>query len=274
VNSQSTSRARLAILTVAALPFLYPFYFLLCTALRPEADFLQNPLGLPTHLTTTSLRTAWDQATIFQSTINSLIAVGTSVVVLLVVSALAAHWFLLHRSRMASMVLATICALWVLPYVIYVIPLFVELHRLGLINRLWVLGFVYAALNVPFAVGFLYAYLLRGVPPEILEAARIDGASDRQLFVSLVLPLARPALAAVAALSFVWSWGDLLVSLILVQTPQDYTLTVSTATLVTQFDNHPQEVAAAALMSILPVFIVFLVAQRYIRRGMTAGVDR
>jgi ABC-type glycerol-3-phosphate transport system permease component len=108
----------------------------------------------------------------------------------------------------------------------------------------------------------------------LFEAASADGATTLQQFTMVVLPLARPALGTVAALGFVWAWGDLFVALILLQDPSKYTQTVAAAGLATVFNANVQETAAAALLSMLPLVIIFSLAQRAIVRGFTAGVGK
>ena len=143
-----------------------------------------------------------------------------------------------------------------------------------LTDNLLVLGVVYGAVNVPFGLYLLYAYFRDAIPSEILQAAEVDGASPWQTFHRIVLPLSKPALATLAALSFVWTWGDLVMSLILIQSSDNFTLTVAASTLSGRFDSQPQANAAAAMIALLPILIVFLFAQRAIRSGLTAGFGK
>jgi ABC-type glycerol-3-phosphate transport system permease component len=269
-----SQRLKLVVLLVACVPFIYPFVFMFSTAMRPSDDFLESRLGLPTSLTLEHMSYALDNAEIGRGLVNSTIAVGTGVVIVVAVSALAAYWFLRHPGRLANVLMGGILSLWIIPFVVYVIPLFVLLSDAGLTDNLLVLGVVYGAINVPFGLYLLYAYFRDGIPSEILQAAEVDGATGWQTFRRIVLPLSRPALATLAALAFVWTWGDLVISLILIQSSDRFTLTVAASTLAGRWDSEPQANAAAALIALLPIFIVFLCAQRAIRAGLTAGFGK
>lgn len=269
-----TSVPRMVLLTALSVPFLYPFLFLTLTALRTTDDYLRNPLGLPTTVTVDNLTTAWVNANIGSALVASAISVGLSVIILVSVSAAAAFWFLRHTGRAPRGLMYGMFAFWAVPFIVFAIPLYVMLARTGLLNNLFVLAVVYATLNVPFGTYLLHSYLVRGIPAEVLEAAQIDGASTWRTFTSIVLPLARPAVATLAALGFVWCWGDLIVSAFLMQDPAKYTLTLAASTLTTRTDMNLQAGAAAALISIIPVGVVFLFAQRSISQGFSAGAGK
>jgi len=194
------------------------------------------------------------------------------------VSALAAFWFVRHRGRLSRVLYLGLVSAWLIPLVIYVIPLFVVLSQLGLTDNLVLLGILIAAVNVPFGLFLTVSYLRTGLPAEVLEAARVDGASVWQEFHRVVLPLARPVLGTLAALGFISAWGDLLMSLILIQSADNYTMTIATSTIsqnsAREGEAAVQVLAAAGLTAMLPLAAVFLLFQRAISRGLTAGVGR
>jgi ABC-type glycerol-3-phosphate transport system permease component len=269
-----TSRSRMAFLSMLSIVYIYPFIFLASTAVRTQEDYISNPLGLPRSLTTENLKYAWDGANIDAALIASGISVGLSVVILVLASSAAAYWFLRHPGRWSRILMLTLFALWAVPFIVYVVPLYVLLAHAHLLNSLVVLAFIYAAMNIPFGVYLLHSYYVRGIPQEVLEAAEVDGASTLRIYVSVILPLGRPAMSTLAALGFVWSWGDLLASAFVMQDPQKYTLTLAASTLVTRTSASVQPSAAAALISLAPVLLVFLFAQRGISRGFSAGAGK
>lgn len=274
MRTTTSRRLKVVLLAFTCVPFVYPFAFMLFTAVRPEDDFFESRLGLPTAFTFEHFSYALENAELARGVVNSLIAVGTGVVIVVVVSALAGYWFLRHPGRMATALLGAIVSLWIVPYVVFIIPLFVMLSQAGLTDNLFVLGVIYGAINVPFGLYLIYAYYKDGIPGEILQAAEVDGATAWQLFRRVVLPLSRPALATLAALSFVWTWGDLVISLILIQSSDRFTITVAASTLAGRWDSQPQANAAAALIALLPIFVVFVCTQRAIRSGLTAGFGK
>lgn len=269
--NQRSSWGRFVLMIVLCLPFVYPFVFLAGTATKTRQNYLDDPLGLPVELTGEHIRYAWENASLGTAALNSLLAVGLSVVILVPLSAAAAFYFLRHPGRGSRSLMLVLFAFWAVPFIVYAVPLYVGLARTGVLNNLLVLGVVYAALNLPFGIYLMHSYYLRGIPHEVLEAASVDGASVWRSLWSIAIPLGRPALGTLAALCFVWCWGDLIVAAFLIQQTDRATLTLAASTLVSRQDNNIQQSAAAALISMLPVLLIFLSAQRAISRGIVAG---
>lgn len=268
------SWARTIVVTVLAIPFVYPFLFLLSTSLRTAADYANSPVGIPRHFTFANARYSWHAANLGHAILNSIVAVGIGVVLCCGLSSLAAFWFHRHRGRIANSLLAGVFATWLMPFVVWLIPFFVLLTNLHLINNLLVLGVVYATVNLPFGIYLLWSFYKGGIPDEVLEAAEVDGASLVAQFRHVVLPMSRPALATVAALVFVYMWGDLLISIVLIQDTSKFTVVPAAATLVSRFDAAVQQSAAAALILLIPQLLVFAFAQRSIVRGFAAGIGK
>jgi ABC-type glycerol-3-phosphate transport system permease component len=255
-------------------PFVYPFAFLISMALKTPRAWAQDQTGFSAHLTTVNLASAWSGANLGRATLNSLLAVIVGSVVCTCVAAGGAYWFLRHWNRVSQALLGILICFWVLPYVVFIIPLFVTLARLGLINNLWILGLLYAASYIPFGIYLVHAYLRNAAIAEVVEAARVDGANSFGVFRRIVVPLSKPVLGTLAALTFVWCWGDLIGALVILQDPGHWTVTVAASALVGRYGMQTQTGAAAALIGIVPVIAVFLFAQKAIVRGITAGVGK
>lgn len=272
-SEAKASKLRTAFVAICAIPFVYPFLFLLSVALRPERAYLRNALGLPSSLTLNHFDVAWTQAGLGQAFVNSLLSALIGVIVAIVTSLSAAYWLARHRGRFTDALLAVIVLCWSIPLIIYLLPLFSVLAHAGLANNLLVLGVLYGATNAPFGVYLIYAYLGQ-IPKEIEAASRVDGANVLQQLWWIVIPLARPALATVATLVFVWSWGELLLAVVLLQETHTYTLPVAAETLVQRTFPNIQVVAAAAAIAIIPLLVLFLAAQRALVRGLTGGFGK
>jgi multiple sugar transport system permease protein len=269
------SVGRTVFCVVLAVPFLYPFLFLVSLAVRSTTDYQANPLALfPHSFTLDHLKEAWTDAGLGRALLNSAIAVGTGTVLAVVCATMATFWFLRHRGRVANLLLLALAAVFVFPGVAWLLPLYVLMSDGGMIDSLWWLGVIYAATQIPLGIGIVYSYCREGVPGELLEAATIDGASLWQQFTRIVVPLAKPAIAAMAALSALSLWGDLLIGLVTIQTPEKFTAIVAISTFSSRGFTDSQLTAAGNLIIILPVLAVFLVAQRAIVRGFTAGVGK
>jgi ABC-type glycerol-3-phosphate transport system permease component len=268
-----TSFGRTAILVIATLPFLYPFFFLISTAFKPLNDFNRDEIGLPTSPTTLNIRSAWEMADLGPAMLRSAIAVGIAVIVTVALASSGAFWFVRHRGRLSRTLRWLLIGTMAVPPPVFIIPLFIQLSDWNLTNNLVALGFVYAAWNVSFGLYLMYAFLT-GLPPEVTEAAEVDGASALQLLTRVMLPLSRPALATLAVLTFIWSWSDLLISVVLVQDPSRRLLTPATTLLNDQYNTNTPRATAGVLIAIVPMLVVFLVGQRSLVRGILAGVGK
>ena len=264
---------RTTFLLLVASTFIYPFVFLVGTALKSLVAFGNNSIDLPRHPTFDNLSSAWTSAGLGPAMLHSLVAVGVGVVVTVAISTLGAFWFTRHRGRLARVLRYALIGTMALPPPVFIIPLFILLADHGLSSNLLVLGLVYAGWNASFGLYLVYTYM-NGLPNEVIEAARIDGASPLQLFVRVLLPLSRPVLATLAVLTFVSSWADLLIAVVLVQEPDRRLLTPATALLHDQYSTNIPQQAAGVVIAILPMLAAFVVGQRWLVRGIAAGVGK
>lgn len=268
------SPGRIALLLIATIPFIFPFWILLSTALKPLNEFQASPISWPDDPTLDNISGAWREAELGHAMLNSVIAVTVGVVVTAAISSAAAFWFLRHRGRLARILRTALIGTMALPPPIFVIPLFVLLADWRLTDNLVVLGFVYAAWNGGFGLYLMYSYYRGAIPPEVLEAAEVDGASAFTQYRRLVLPLSRPALATLGALVFVWSWSDLLLALILIQNSSSRPLIPATALLADRYLSDVPSQAAGVVIALVPMLVVFLIGQRYLKRGIMAGIGK
>ncbi len=264
---------RTVLLAVVALPFLYPFLFLIGTALKTPDEFIKSSTSIPTQLTFQNVHDAWVDAGLGSAMVHSLIAVGFAVAATVTVSAAGAFWFTRHEGRGASILRWGLIATMAVPLPVYIIPLFLELSDRGLTDNLLVIGLVYTGWNSSFGLFLVYSYL-KGLPQEILEAAEIDGASVMQLLRFVILPLSRPVLVTLAVFSFIWAWSDLLAAVVIVQDPGKRLLIPATALLNDIHLNNIPRTAAAVVIAMLPMLLVFLAGQRALVRGILAGTGK
>jgi raffinose/stachyose/melibiose transport system permease protein len=268
------SPAKVALLVLATIPFLYPFMLLIGTATKALPEFQRSPIAWPRDPTLSNLKSAWKDAELGAAMRNSVIAVTVGVVVVALLSSLAAFWFLRHRGRFARTLRIALIGTMALPPPIFIIPLFVLLSSWHAVNNLAVLGLVYAASSAGFGVYLMHSYYRGAIPREVLEAAEVDGASTLRQFVHLILPLSRPALATLSTLVFVWCWSDLLLSLILIQDAGHRTLIPATSLLADRYNSDVPAQAAGVFIALIPMLVVFLLGQRYLKKGIMAGVGK
>jgi ABC-type glycerol-3-phosphate transport system permease component len=257
-------------LTCFGLSALLPLAFMAVTAFRTQANWDANKLGLPTTFSFGSFERAWSNASISTYFRNSLIVTLGTVVLSVVCATLAGYSFSKLRWRGSSAVYFFVLAWIAIPPLLLIVPVYVEIVNLGLLDTYWSVIFLYTALNLPFNV-YLMAAFFRSLPDELLEAARIDGAGTHRSFLQIMVPLARPALATLCIFNFLWAWNEFLYALLLLTSDNVKTLTVGVLQLQGRFTTDYPALMAGLLITSLPVVGVYLLFQRHLVRAIVAG---
>jgi multiple sugar transport system permease protein len=250
----------------------FPVYWMLATAFRQQGEiFVQFPSLVPASPTLANFVRAVAQSDLPLYLRNSLIAAGGSALLTTTLATLAAFGFAKYRFRGRKGLMYTMIAAQMFPFAIVLISLYSILQAAGLLNTLPGLTIAYIVFAMPPAIYILYSFYSR-LPGELLEAARIDGASEIAILLRIVLPLSKPALISVGVYSFMWAWNDLLYSLTLVT--RDDLRTIGPGLLLAFFGEMQQDwggAMAAAILASLPAVIVFGFLQRYFVAGLTSG---
>ena len=259
-----------ALLSALALIMVGPFLWLFSTALKsPTEDiFAFPPQLLPQHPTWANLVAVWQAVPFGQYTWNSVLVSGLSVVLNVLLAALAAYPLARMEFRGKGAIFVAILATMMVPFQVIMIPLFLVCLHLGITDSI-------AGIVMPTAVSAFGIFLLRqayqAIPRELEEAALIDGCGPLTLWWRVMLPLIRPSLATLAIFTFVGAWGDFLWPLIIVKDPSRYTLPVGLSMLAGTFSGNWRLVAAGSVLATVPVIIVFVFLQRYFIGDGTAG---
>ncbi|MFE5654625.1 carbohydrate ABC transporter permease [Streptomyces sp. NPDC056517] len=258
---------------LAYLVFLaFPFLWLVSTAFKsaPELASL-HPTWIPKDPTLANFRQAFDEQPLLRAAGNSLVAAVAAAVIAVAVATPLAYVTARHRGRLASAATGWVVISQAFPFVLVIIPLFLILKNLHLVNSVFGLVLVYVVWSLPFALWMLMGYV-RAVPAELEEAAAVDGAGRLRTLVSVTAPLLVPGIVATALFAFVTAWNEFFFALVLLKTPEKQTLPV----VLTHFlgaegvaDLGP--LAAAAFLATLPSLVVFGFLQRRITGGMLAG---
>jgi len=257
-----------AILCVVVVVMLFPFVFMTLTSLRSYDQYL-----LGSGYSLDSWQALFDTLPVVQQLVNSSIVTCSAVALILFVSTTAGYAFAKLRFPGSPLVFILILAGMMIPVQSILIPEFVNVAQAGLINQYPGAILVYAALGAPFATYLMTTYF-RGVPTELVEASLMDGASYWQVFVRVMIPLAIPALVTVAVLQFIQIWGDLLIGLLFLQTPEVRTITVGLATLQSSRIIPVPMLMAGSLVSAMPAVVVYLFFQRQLITGLTMGMGK
>jgi ABC-type glycerol-3-phosphate transport system permease component len=249
---------------------LYPFIFVTFTAFKSKKAYAADPVGPPWEPTLEYLERALTSGNMLGYLWNSIIVVGAAVLLLLVIASMAGYALSVLKFRGSGMILLGIICLLAVPAAVVMIPLYRTVSQLGLINSHLGLILTYTALQLPFSI-YLMTSFFNGLPREIIEAAKVDGAGQARVFTSIAMPLAKPALSTMAVLNFLWLFNELLFGLLIMQDDQNRTLPVGLAALQGQNTTPVPLLAAGLLISLLPVLAVFFFAQRSLARGIIVG---
>jgi ABC-type glycerol-3-phosphate transport system permease component len=258
------------ILIVAAVISMLPVLFIVMTAVKSDDQYSNDVLGLPWPLEIGNFSKALhggEFATWFK---NSVILTGGSVVVSTVVASLAAFAIARMEFRGRDFLLSLNVALMVVPPVVMLIPLFIQFTDLGLVSTYRGVILIYAGLTVPFSV-YLLTSFFRSIPNELFESATIDGASHVRILLSVVLPLARPALVTLVIVNALWVWNELLIALVFLPRDELRTLMVGVTLFQGRYTLDVPLLMAGMLIASLPMALLYLAGQRYFIRGLTAG---
>lgn len=252
---------------------LFPLYFMLSNALRSNVDYAGSKVGLPSVLSLDAFSRALEGASIPLYMRNSLIVVAGTVILSVLVATLAGYSFSKLRWRPRGAVFLFLLVWIAVPPLILVVPLYVQMVDLGLYDSYLSVILIYSAVNLPFNMYLMTAYF-RGIPDEMVEAARLDGASVHGVFWRVMLPLARPALATLVIFNFLWAWNEFIFALLLLPSDGVKTLTVGVLQLQGRFNLDPTALMAGLFLSTLPVIGIYLIFQRHLVRAVAAGIGR
>ena len=200
----------------------------------------------------------------FNSTLVTVLQVGLT----LAISSFVAYGFAMYEFRFKSALFVSVILLMSVPFEMLMLPLYIQINDMQLQDT-------YTAVILPFlahavTIMFFRQYL-RGIPKEIVEAGRLDGVTEMGIFFRLVLPLTKPAFAAMAILNGMGSWNNFLWPLLALRSPDKYTLPIGLNTLLTPYGNNYELLIVGSFFSMIPIFILFILFQRFFIEGMTAG---
>ena len=255
-------------MALIAVVMLYPFYFMISTSLKSENQFTNG--GGFSFSSWSQLAGALPWA---RELLNSTIVCVSAIVIILAVASPAGFAFAKLRFRMSNYVLTGIVAAMLIPVQSIVIPLYVNAAHLHVVNSYLGAIVIYAALGTPFAT-FLMTSYFRSLPDEVIEAAVIDGSHHFGVFRRVALPMAIPALVTVAILQFIQIWDDLLVGLLFLQNTNERTITVGLGALAAGRPTNIPILMAGSIISAIPAIVVFLIFQRFLTTGLTAGMGK
>ena len=267
--------AMTTLFAILGLIFFIPFYWMVISSLRePQQIFAEAGNFLPTHITLISYQNLFSEILFERWYLNSIIISFGFSILAVTVCTLAAYPLARFRFPFRDIIFFSILASQMLPFHLLLIPLFIMMIRLQLIDTY--LGVILPLVAHPFGLFYMRQYML-SINSDILDAARVDGASEYQVFLQVILPLVKPAISTLLILFSLEAWNDLLWPLIVMRTDGKYTLAVGIAGLVGLYRPRWDLVMAAAFLATFPIIILFLFMQKQFIAGISSlgtGVEK
>jgi multiple sugar transport system permease protein len=275
VRSLAKTLLKHGLLITVGLVMLYPVLWMISSSIKPNALIFRDPALIPRSIDLSNYTLGWNalQSPFTRYLLNSVIVVAGAVLGNLVSCSLAAYAFARLKFRGRGLCFGIMLMSIMLPIHVIIVPQYILFSHLGWINT-------YLPLIVPKMLAtdafftFLMVQFFRGIPRELDEAARIDGAGHGRIFFQIMLPLSIPALATTAIFTFIWTWNDFFSQLIFLTNPNMYTVPVALTTFVDSSGASSWgQLFAMSIVSLVPVFLVFLFGQKYLLKGIaTTGL--
>lgn len=253
--------------------FLVPILLLLVTSVKSKTEIFTDPLALPQELQIENYANAWTTGGFDHYFMNSVIVVSVALVLILLLSSLAAYALVQFDFPADDFLLVFFLAGFMIPPQVLLVPLYTIMNALNLLNTYFSLIFAYVAFGLPFSV-FLLRQFFVTIPDTYAEAARMDGCTELQVFFRIYLPLSMPALAAVAIYQFVFLWNEFLYAIIFITDDAKRTLPAGLMAFQGQYAGDWAQLAAGIVIAVTPTVIFFLIFQRQFMRGISMGTTK
>jgi alpha-1,4-digalacturonate transport system permease protein len=260
---------KIVLLSLLAVLFLFPVAWIALCSFKPQSELFSVPLSIiPCTWTFENYVTAFSQGSFPRYFLNSIIVSVTSTIIAVVINIMAGYALAKYIFPGRDLIFTVMIATLMIPLQVIMIPIFLQLKRLGMLNSLW--GIIIPPAATPTGV-FLARGYMTTIPNSMIEAARVDGAKEARIFTSLIVPMSKPIIATIAIFSFMWRWNDYLWPLVVITNNRKQTVQQALASFVGQLQINWSSLLAMTTITILPVIVVFLAFQGFFMAGITAG---
>ena len=257
------------LLVFFALVFLLPIVWIVFSSFKTAGElFAWPPSLLGEHPTVDNYLLALEEGDFVQYFVNTVFVSIVATILTVIVNVKAGYVFAKYDFRFKKLLFALVMATLMIPLEVIMIPVFKVIVATHMYNSLW--GLIIPAVASPTAVFLVRQYYVP-IPTELMEAARIDGASELKIFLRVMLPIAKPVIAVLCIFSFMWRWNDYLWPKLVINDKAQYTLQLALANFSGEYSVDWNSLLAMSVISMIPVLIVFLMFQKHIIGGMTAG---
>lgn len=273
-KSTSVGRVLIVVFQVMLISYailiLLPLLNMFLSSFKSTREIYQNPYGLPLEWLASNYAEVWGSGGFGVYFINSIVVTATSIALVLLFGSMAAFGIARYRYRLAVYIYLLFLGGIMLPLKAAIIPLFLVVRRVGLMDNRLALVLIFAAMSMPSTV-FILTGFMRTIPRDLEDAARIDGANDFGIYRRVILPLAAQSIALVTIYNSVPVWNDFFFPLVFIQTDRLKTLPLGMSVFFGQYQIQWGLLFAALSIAILPMIVLYAFLSRYFIRGMTAG---
>jgi len=250
---------------------IFPIYWMVTTALKPGTEILSlTPYWVPSRITLDNFQSAMQVPFFWNDVVNSLTVVLTVVAISIVVAFLAAVAVARFGFKGRTAFIVMVIGVQMVPLNALVIPIYLLLDSVGQVDSLLGVIAYYMAVVLPFMIWTLRGFV-HNIPVDLEEAAMVDGATRVGAFMRIVFPLVAPGLVATAIFGFIQAWNEYIIAYVLLSSPEKQTMTIWLASFTTQHGTDWGGLMAGATLTALPVVVFFLLVQRHVAGGLTAG---
>lgn len=271
--SSPQAKVILVVLWTYAVVSIIPLLTMVGNSFRSYLDIATSPWPVPVNPTVANYVHAWTQASFATYVLNSVLVTAGALALTTLVAVPAAYALARWEFRGRAAIEALFISGLLIPFMLAILPMFYLMDWLHLIDNPLSLVLIYGANGIPFTT-FILVSFFRQLPGELNEAALIDGASHTAVFFRVMLPLVRPAIATVLIFRFVPIWNDFLMPLVMLRTPEKYTLGVGLTRFFGEYTNQWGPLFAGLTIATIPMLALFILATRQIIDGLTAGIGK
>ena len=250
--------------------FIIPFYLMVINSFKTTQQFVSSPFSLPEKISFENYVDAFNKMKFLNGFTNSLVISLISVALIILTASMAAHFLVRNKWRSNKIIFATMVASMIVPFQAVMIPLVSIYGNMNLLNNKWILIFMYLGFGQNFAV-FIFHGFIKNIPLEMEEAVLIDGGNKLQSFFRVVFPLLTPVIVTVLILDILWIWNDYLLPSLVLLSPTQRTLPLSTYSFFQSYSVDYAPLMAGIILTILPVLIAFVFCQKQIVKGVVQG---
>lgn len=257
-------------LIITAVSTIYPVIFMMLSSFKDKIDYMKNMFGLPSVWRLNNYRAIFNSFDIRQMMFNSFYVTIAGVIVSLAVTSMAAFSLTKLKYEGRNGIFSLFMFVLMVPGQALMMPIYVIMSKMGLVNTRLSVILVYVATSIAFST-YLLCQNCRDIPDEIIEAARIDGASYPRVFAGMILPMLRPTLATLAILNFLSYWNEIVYSRLLLQKTELQTMTLGLLTLNGKYGTNMPLLMSGLIINLIPALMIFLIFNKYLSKGIAMG---